>query len=628
METSLRDDGPGPVIAAGPRAPARGLMTPFSATGAVVCGLVIATLLLWGSTFQVYVGGLVVIYAIAAIGLEWLMGRAGQVSLGNAALMAIGGYTTAIIAPKSWAPFPLPLIASAVVGGIIGLVIALPALRLHGIYLALATLALHFITQFTADRYQEHTGEISGLSVKSPTFGPFDFAKGDGRSMLVLLTAVLVIVVALLANLYRHSPGRLWMSIKESELGASALGVNVTLWKTTAFVGSSAVVAIAGSLLAYYTKAVSYETYSLEFAIGFLVMVIIGGSGSMGGAIVGAALVTVAPYALKALSDLAPDDAGYTKWLDKNIFYLNNGLYGVFLLVFLLYRPNGLAPALRDGIKWIAKKTGVGRTAVIEAEPDPTVIEDQPRETVLAPSAGPTGVPVLRVENLRVQYNTGARAVDGVDLVVPASQIVALLGRNGAGKTSTLRSIGGFFVAERASVEGSIVFGGKALKGMSPTQRSRLGVALVPERDKVFPSITTADHLRLAAPKGQVRDEVFDVFPALAERASSPAGLLSGGERQMLAMAMAWLLQPKLLLVDELSLGLAPVIIRDLLSKLAEISARDEIAVLLVEQNATAALSIAHYAYVLDSGVLVGQGTPAELHDQDALAAAYIGGRA
>lgn len=605
--------------------PSDRLITPATVIGWAAGSLVVAAVVFAGSAYQVYVAGFILIYAMAAVGLEWLMGRAGQVSIGNAALLAIGAYTTAILAPHSWAPFPIPMIAAGVVGAAVGLLIGLPALRLRGIYLALATLALHFITLFVVERYQEHTKAISGLRVAAPTLGPFDFT--HRRSFVALLAILLAALVLLLANLYRHSPGRLWLSIRESELGASALGVDVTRWKMSAFVGSSVVVAVAGSLLAYYTRTVSAETFSLDLAISFLVMVIVGGVGSIGGAIVGATLVTAAPYALKALSDQTHGSGGLGRWLDKNVFLVNNGLYGVILLVFLLYRPEGIAPLLRSLGRRLTSRPAPRHDAGDERPPAVAASGRASEEPELATRAAQRPTAVLEVRDLHVAYHTGARAVDGIDVRVEPGTIVALLGRNGAGKTSTLRAIGGFFRSEGADVGGQILFDGKDIRGWSPTATSRRGLALVPERDKVFPTITTVDHLRLAAPHGRVREEVYEIFPRLRERANIQAGLLSGGERQMLAMAMAWLLQPKLLLVDELSLGLAPVIVRDLVQRLAEISARDDIAVLLVEQNATAALSIAHYAYVLDSGVLVGEGEPDELRSHEALTAAYLGVR-
>lgn len=579
----------------------------------VACALVLTV----GSDFQLYVSGFILIYAIAAIGLQWLMGRAGQVSIGNAALIAIGAYTTAIVGDASWGAFPIPVIASAVVGGVVGLIIGLPALRLRGLYLALATLALHFITVFAADRYQQSTGELFGLRVPSPSLGPFDLA--DRRTFVAILMVLLAALVLLLANVYRFMPGRLWSSIRESELGASAVGVPTIRWKLAAFVGSSAVIAVAGSFYAYYSKVVSVETFTLHFAISFLVMIIIGGVGTVVGALTGAILVTIAPYVLDSVGDRLPAGGSFGDWFDSNIFHINNGLYGIILLFFLLYQPEGLVPALGRAGRWLARRrSGMAATGGASA---PSVRTEAPEPDA---GIGRDGL-VLEVERLGVRYAGGARAVDGVDLVVPRGSIVALLGRNGAGKTSVLRAITGFFRAEEAEVEGRILLGDRDITGSTPTATARRGVVLVPERDKVFPSISVADHLRLAAPHGHVREEIFDIFPRLTQRMKAPAGLLSGGERQMLAIAMAWVRDPKLLLLDEVSLGLAPILTRELLDRIAEINERDGIPVLLVEQNATAALSIAHYAYVLESGRVVARGTPSELEVDPALAGAYLG---
>lgn len=587
----------------------------------------------WGSSFHLYVGGIVIIYAISALGLEWLMGRTGQVSLGNAALMAVGAYTTAIVAPESWAPFPVPIVISALVGAVIGFIVGLPALRLRGVYLALATLALHFIVVFAADRYQKDTGSISGLSVPVAEIGGARFVQG--RSFFALLAIVLAAVVLVLANLYRHSPGRLWMSIRESELGASALGVAVTRWKLTAFVGSSALIAFSGSLLAYYSRSVSWETFSLDLAISFIVMIILGGMGWMSGAILGATLVTILPYITRSISDRIPDGTAVGSWLAENTYHLNYGLYGLVLILVLLYRPEGLAPALRDAAHWATTRLAHRDAAARPENPVGDQRTAGPPAAAPAPAAvGPARVTasatpagaLLDVRGLTVTYEAGAQAVDGVDLVVSPGEIVALLGRNGAGKTSTLRGIGGFFRSEGAEVHGSLHFDGNEITECTPMAAAAMGIVLIPERDKVFPSISTADHLRLAAPRGRVRDEVFELFPWLRDRGNTSAGLLSGGERQMLAMAMAWLLRPRLMLVDELSLGLAPIVVRDLLAKLVEISEREQMAVLLVEQNATAALSIANRAYVLDSGVVVAHGAAAELEHDTALKAAYLGG--
>jgi branched-chain amino acid transport system permease protein len=571
----------------------------------VVGALAVAVLVSIGTDFQMYVAGTVLIYAMAALGLSWLMGHAGQVSIGTAALMAVGGYLTAVLSSDySWGVFPVPILLSGVIGGILGLIVGLPALRLSGIYLALATLALQFIVVFGADRYQQHTGNISGFAVAPPTIGDFQFTYG--QSYVILLSAFLALTILIIRNLYHHAPGRMWLAIRESELAASAIGVNTTRWKLSAFIGSSAIIACAGSLFAYYTQRVSSETYSLDFAITFIVMIIIGGMGSIAGAVVGAILVTIAPYLLTFATSQLPESA-ITGWLNNNIFYLNNGLYGLLVLFFLLYRPDGAVPALRQ----------LGRTAIarLVARPKLTAPAERPTEMSAMPqrTEGVSAPPLLVVEGLRVTYQTGARAVDGIDLEVPEGAIVALIGRNGAGKTSTLRAVSGFFGSENVRLEGRVTIAGRNVLGMSPNRTSQLGIVLVPEREKVFPSLTVAEHLRIAQTKDGPRFEDESLFAALRPRLKSPAGLLSGGERQLLALSTAWLLRPRLMMIDELSLGLAPVMIRRLVAGVRELREKHGMTFLLVEQNAAAALDIADWVYLVEAGRIMAQGKPEDV---------------
>ena len=577
-------------------------------TGWLLGVLVLLAILGVGSQFALFVTGTVIIYAISALGLDLLMGRAGQVSIGNAALMAVGGYTAALVSNQAWGPFPMPIIVGGAAGALVGLIVGLPALRLRGIYLALATLALHFIVVFGADRYQQKTGHISGLSPTPPSFAGFDFVYG--KSYVILLAVFLGLTVLVLRNVYRHAPGRMWMGIRESELGAAAIGVNATRWKLIAFVTSSTIVACSGALFAYYTQSVSSETFSLDFAITFIVMIIIGGVGSIAGAITGATIVTLAPYGLTWVTQQLPASP-LSGWLHDNVFYLNNGLYGLLVLFFLLYQPDGAVPGLRRLGKWaLAQAFGTGGS---RAEATSARVIEPARHLQSGRPA------LLRVEDLGVTYRTGARAVDGVELEVPEGAIVALLGRNGAGKTSTLRAISGFFGSEHVRVDGRILVDGRNVAGMSPVRAAKLGLVLVPERDKVFGSLRVIDHLRIADPaRGEaLRDE--PLFAPLWTRLESPAGLLSGGERQLLSLSTAWLLRPRLLMIDELSLGLAPVMIRRLVAGVRELRDKHGMTFLLVEQNAAAALEVADWVYVMEAGRVVAQGTPDEVRRHNLL---------
>jgi branched-chain amino acid transport system ATP-binding protein len=224
-------------------------------------------------------------------------------------------------------------------------------------------------------------------------------------------------------------------------------------------------------------------------------------------------------------------------------------------------------------------------------------------------------------------------ALHGVTLRVMPQAIVALVGNNGAGKTTTLRAISGFIGLDNARViGGSICFAGQRIENAPPHANTARGIVLVPERDKVFPNLTVAENLTVAATRRASTAErrrldelVFQLFPALAPLRSRLAGLLSGGERQMLAFGSAIVCKPELLLVDELSLGLAPVVVDDLARRLRDIRRELGITVLLVEQNVGVALAIADYGYVIESGLVVLEGPASELRGRQEVQQSYLG---
>lgn len=577
----------------------------------LVCGVVLVLFANSATAYTALIAGTVLIYSISAIGLNVLMGQAGLVSIGNAALMAVGAYTTAILAPKhGWGTFPVPFIASAIVGGVVGLVIALPALRLRGIYLALATLALQFFVSFAGDRYQADTGAISGVSVPALTIGGYSFTAG--AAFTLLLGAFLGLTVLVVRAISRHAPGRTWNALRESELAATAIGVNAARWKLAAFVVSSSIIAASGSLLAYYNQIVSADSFSLEFAVTFIVILILGGMGTISGAIVGSIVVVSLPFLLTKLTAALPP-AGIGSWFTKNIFYINNGLYGILVLVVLLYLPEGLVPALGKLSRWILARTA--RPLPGQAAPAKRPAPTESAEERAGQKERSDRAALLEVAHVNVTYQTGARAVADLNLRVEPHAIVAVLGRNGAGKTSALRAISGFLVAEQVKLGGRIEFDGRNVLGGSPTKTAAQGLVLVPERDKIFPSLTVQEHLKLAGP-GRI-DQVIErpYFNRLKDRSNQPAGLLSGGERQLLALATASLLEPRLLMVDEFTLGLAPVMIQEVARVIRGLR-DDGMTILLVEQNAAAALELANWVYLMEGGEVVAEGAPDDMADR------------
>lgn len=239
----------------------------------------------------------------------------------------------------------------------------------------------------------------------------------------------------------------------------------------------------------------------------------------------------------------------------------------------------------------------------------------------------------LTVENLEVTYSRVIVAVQGVSLKVPANSIVALLGTNGAGKSTTVRAISGFLPVDDAEIKkGSIYFEGRSVLDLPPYRAARLGIVLVPERRKIFETLTVWDNLRLShgaagvgAEWSRKVEQLFDIFPRIAARKDQVAGYMSGGERQMLAIAQGILCEPKLLLVDELSLGLAPHLVQELMAQLYRLRKEFGISILLIEQDALSALEIADYGYVMEGGRIVYEGTPGKLRSHKDVQEFYLG---
>lgn len=233
---------------------------------------------------------------------------------------------------------------------------------------------------------------------------------------------------------------------------------------------------------------------------------------------------------------------------------------------------------------------------------------------------------MLEVLNLKVSYEA-IKALDGVSLNVPRGAIVALLGANGSGKSTTIRAITGLAAIQ----SGDILFDGRSLKGQPPHEVVRRGVAVVPEGRRIFINLSVHENLLLG---GYIRrdketlardlEEIYDTFPRLQERRNQSAGTLSGGEQQMLALGRALMSQPRLLLLDEPSLGLAPLLVKEVFHIVSRLNRRG-VTILLVEQNAAAALKIAGYAYVLETGRVVLEGPGLELLEHSHLKDAYLG---
>jgi branched-chain amino acid transport system ATP-binding protein len=239
--------------------------------------------------------------------------------------------------------------------------------------------------------------------------------------------------------------------------------------------------------------------------------------------------------------------------------------------------------------------------------------------------------PVLQIENLEVTYNRVIVAVRGVSITVAANSIVALLGTNGAGKSTTVRAASGFLPVDDAVIrKGDVVFEGGSIAGLPPYDIARRGVVLVPERRKIFETMTVWENLRIARGLSsgnwqKQAERMLDIFPVLAERRDQISGYLSGGERQMLAIAQGLLCNPKILLIDELSLGLAPHLVSELMQQIIRLRNELGISILLIEQDAISALEVADYGYIMEGGRIVYEGTAERLRGHKDVQEFYLG---
>jgi len=556
-------------------------------------------------SYNLFIAATVVVYATAAMGQEILIGRAGQVSIGGAALMALGAYVVTQTDGRWYSAFPIPLLLAAIVGAVVGLITGLPALRLRGLYLLLTTLALHYLVQFGG--YELAHKNPSGYD--APTIHLASWSAVSPQAIFFVLCGVAFVVAVVLHNLYRRSPGLIWSALREDEIGAATVAISGVRWKLLAFVISSSVTAVGGGLFAYLVGTATYDSFSLTIAINLIVMVFVGGAGSIAGACLGAAVVTLLPIFFTNMANGLPADGKVTSWLVANIAFVDTAVFGLALLLVLLHAPGGIVELLKKGgraamllarrLRPEAPVSGSQRTVV-----PPSVSSEH--VTAAATTEGTTGAPAsggfLEVQGLVVRYPNGALGTAGVSIGLPQGSVGALVGRNGAGKTSVMRAIAGFTSSERVDVQGRILVDGVDITSQTPGARTSRGVVLVPERDKVFPNLTVVQHLAVVGLNRAEIESALKDFPALIARQDAPAGLLSGGQRQLLALAMAMVRQPRLLLVDEVSQGLAPVAVVSFMEQLQKIRETSDITMLLSDQSAAMVAEAAEVLLPLELG--------------------------
>jgi branched-chain amino acid transport system permease protein len=315
--------------------------------GALV--LAVALCATFAGSFKIFVLNQILLACIGALGLNLLMGTAGQVSIGNAAFLTCGAFT-AVVCERLGLPFPVDLAVAMVTAGLFGIVVGLPALRIKGIYLILSTMAAHFLALFIAEKYQETKVGSAGFQVDQIFVGSLVTVQ---RNWSFLLLAVVLMVMFALGRIQTGRTGRAWRMIRDREDAAPAMGVATARYKLYAFVISSAVIGLQGALMAHFMGGVSNESFTLHTAIAAIAMILIGGMGSVAGSVIGAAIVTSLPHVTPPVVDSLIGGAMASRHAAQVALIL----YGVLIIVFISYAREGV----RGWIVWLARKAAGAR---------------------------------------------------------------------------------------------------------------------------------------------------------------------------------------------------------------------------------------------------------------------------
>lgn len=308
----------------------------------VAFGLFLLLLPLFVRDYVLYVSNMISIFVVGAIGLNILTGFTGQISIGHAAFMAVGAYTSAIITTKLGLPFWIALPCAGFFAAFTGMIFGIPSLRIKGLYLAIATLAAQFIIEYTIIHWEGLTNGITGMSVPSPSL--FGFVFDTDKKFYYLLLGFAAMAVITGRNLFRTRVGRAFIAIRDRDISAELIGVDIFRYKLLAFGISSFYAGVAGSLWGHYTNVITPEHFSIVLSVDYLAMIIVGGLGSILGTVLGVIFMILIPELLTTVAVLLKSSFGEITTLISAIKGL---VFGVTIVLFLLLEPDGLSEIWR-----------------------------------------------------------------------------------------------------------------------------------------------------------------------------------------------------------------------------------------------------------------------------------------